>query len=226
MHDGVALFGADDRLVLCNQSFRDMFDKAGVDATRGASFEEMIGAAAAAGLIADIAGREADWVRERMDHHRKTESQLKQYLARRPLPADHRIPDARREAAYRSRPTLPSSSAARRPGAWARRRPRRSSARSSTASLRSTPRAGSKPSTGRRETFFGYDADDVIGRDFSMLLYEPFAAEYKEAVVRFLETDEPGALGEIREIIGRRARRRRVSTRDRGERTQGDVDPL
>ena len=203
MHDGVALFGADDRLVLCNQSFRDMFDKAGVDATRGASFEEMIGAAAAAGLIADIAGREADWVRERMDHHRKTESQLKQYLAdgRCLQITEYRTREGGSISIQTDITELERREAARRVG------------EEKAASIISTvidgiitfdAEGGIETFNRAAETFFGYDADDVIGRDFSMLLYEPFAAEYKEAVVRFLETDEPGALGEIREIIGRR----------------------
>ena len=203
MHDGVALFGADDRLVLCNQSFRDMFDKAGVDATPGASFEEMIGAAAAEGLIADIAGREAEWVRERLDHHRKPEAQFKQYLAdgRCLQITEYRTREGGRISIQTDITELERREAARRVG------------EEKTASIISTvidgtitfgAEGGIETFNRAAETFFDYDADDVIGRDFSMLLSEPFAAEYKEAIARYLETDEPGALGEIREIMGRR----------------------
>ena len=69
--DGFVLFDADDRLVLCNSRYRTALHPAGeADITPGATFEAIIRAAAARGLIRDAADRVDAWVEERLAKHR------------------------------------------------------------------------------------------------------------------------------------------------------------
>ena len=68
--DGFALFDADDRLVLCNARYRQMFAPAAEAMVEGATFEEILHAHLDAGLI-DTAGKSrAAWVAERLARHR------------------------------------------------------------------------------------------------------------------------------------------------------------
>ena len=68
--EGFALYGADDRLVICNSKYRDMY--AGVDVTivPGTSYEEIIRAAAESGVIAAALEHTEHWLAERFEKHR------------------------------------------------------------------------------------------------------------------------------------------------------------
>lgn len=66
----IALFDADDRLVVCNQKFRDL-NRAVKDANvPGTPFEKHIRACVAAGLCPQAQGREEEWIAERLARHR------------------------------------------------------------------------------------------------------------------------------------------------------------
>jgi len=67
--DGFCLFDMEDRLVECNQRYREImsFDTPIVP---GMSFEAIMRGAAEAGLILDAAGRLDDWLSERTTRHR------------------------------------------------------------------------------------------------------------------------------------------------------------
>jgi PAS domain-containing protein len=64
--EGFALYDADDRLVICNSKYRDMY--AGLDVTivPGTSYEEIIRMAAESGLISDALERSEVWLAERL----------------------------------------------------------------------------------------------------------------------------------------------------------------
>jgi diguanylate cyclase (GGDEF)-like protein/PAS domain S-box-containing protein len=64
------LWDEDDRLVLCNRHFRDINERV-IDTTQpGTKFEDHITAALAAGMYPNAAGRENEWLEERMERHR------------------------------------------------------------------------------------------------------------------------------------------------------------
>jgi signal transduction histidine kinase len=67
--DGFSLYDMDDRLVECNQRYRELMDS-GAGILPGMTFEAVIRGAAEAGLILDAEGRLEDWVAERMARHR------------------------------------------------------------------------------------------------------------------------------------------------------------
>ena len=69
---GFALFGADDRLVVCNSRYRDMV-YSGMQALvkPGMAFEDIIRTAVARGLIQDAEADTEAWIAERARRHRK-----------------------------------------------------------------------------------------------------------------------------------------------------------
>ncbi|MBM4200843.1 MAG: histidine kinase, partial [Gammaproteobacteria bacterium] len=67
--DGFSLYDMDDRLVECNQRYRELMDS-GDGIVAGMSFEAVIRAAAESGLIVDAEGRVDEWIVERLARHR------------------------------------------------------------------------------------------------------------------------------------------------------------
>ncbi|MGZ8218997.1 sensor histidine kinase [Methylomagnum sp.] len=76
--DGFSLYDMDDRLVECNQRYRELMDPVryhepmdtGSGIVPGMSFEQVIRRAAEAGLILDAVGRIDEWLAERLERHR------------------------------------------------------------------------------------------------------------------------------------------------------------
>jgi len=72
--EGFSLYDADDRLVLCNNTYRDLLYPGIEDViTAGTPFETIIRRAAERGLISDAQGRVDDWVAERLVRHHTPE---------------------------------------------------------------------------------------------------------------------------------------------------------
>ncbi|WP_374090632.1 MHYT domain-containing protein [Methylomicrobium lacus] len=67
--DGFCLFDMEDRLVECNQRYREIMNF-GTPIMPGMSFEAIMRGAAEAGLILDADGRLEDWLNERATRHR------------------------------------------------------------------------------------------------------------------------------------------------------------
>ncbi|HSN24214.1 MAG TPA: ATP-binding protein, partial [Methylomicrobium sp.] len=67
--DGFCLFDMEDRLVECNQRYREIMNF-GEPIALGMTFEEIMRGAAKSGLILDAENCEEDWLAERMARHR------------------------------------------------------------------------------------------------------------------------------------------------------------
>ncbi|MDX5412096.1 MAG: PAS domain-containing protein, partial [Rhodobacterales bacterium] len=78
--DGFALYDADDRLVLCNDRYREIYPKSAAAMVPGARFEDILRHGLAQGEYTAAIGREEEWLRERMAAHFAPEHQMEQQL--------------------------------------------------------------------------------------------------------------------------------------------------
>ncbi len=80
LQDGFVLFDAQDRLVLFNRRMRELYPKAAATLAPGISFEQFLRLAMASGEIADAAGREEDWLLDRLRQHDDFQGMVEQHL--------------------------------------------------------------------------------------------------------------------------------------------------
>ena len=80
LDDAFALFDPNDRLVLCNQRYRDFYPLCADKMVPGATFEDIVRTGAMRGQYAEAIGRVDEWVAERMVIHRQSASQRMQRL--------------------------------------------------------------------------------------------------------------------------------------------------
>jgi signal transduction histidine kinase/DNA-binding response OmpR family regulator len=80
LDDGFVLYGADDRLVICNERYRQIYAESADLLKPGARFEDVIREGARRGQYAQAAGRVEEWVAERMRAHLSSNSVIEQRL--------------------------------------------------------------------------------------------------------------------------------------------------
>ena len=68
--DGFVLFDADDRLVMCNNRFREIFPLSSPAMLPGTRFEDILRMRLEKGQYAEAIGREDEWLQEHLDRHR------------------------------------------------------------------------------------------------------------------------------------------------------------
>gem|GEM_PF-454369 len=90
-----ALYGPDDRLIMCNKGFRLLNQATAETTVPGVTFEDHLKALVAKGLVPEAIGREEEWVRDRMERHRNPQGPFE--LSRQGgicnLVYDQRMPD-------------------------------------------------------------------------------------------------------------------------------------
>lgn len=79
--EGFAVFDADDRLVLCNDRYKEHYPGLADIFEPGVAFERIVRTAAARGIIDDSGERQEQWVRERLDRHRNPSAPILQRQA-------------------------------------------------------------------------------------------------------------------------------------------------
>lgn len=78
--EAFALYDADDRQVVCNRKYREIYPLTAHLLIPGVAFEEQIRASAWAGEVVDAVGREQEWIAERMETHRNPKGAHEQAL--------------------------------------------------------------------------------------------------------------------------------------------------
>lgn len=93
--DGFALFDRSDRLVLCNQRFREIYPLHPDLFHRGTAFDDILRGKLAAGLHADALGREEEWLADRLAERSEFSTGIEQVLTSglRILARHHPTPD-------------------------------------------------------------------------------------------------------------------------------------
>ena len=79
--DGFVLYDADDRLVICNGRYREIYSESAPAMVTGARFEDILRYGLERGQYADAEGREEQWVGDRIEAHRAVNSTLEQRLS-------------------------------------------------------------------------------------------------------------------------------------------------
>lgn len=96
--DGFVLFDREDRLLTCNQRYRELYPESAAAMIPGTKFEDILRYGLDHGQYADALGREEDWLRERMALHLEAAQAMEQELAggRWLRVMDHPTPDGGR----------------------------------------------------------------------------------------------------------------------------------
>ena len=81
LDEAFVLYGPDDRLVFCNEKYRDLYPASREFIVPGASFEQILRVGAEHGHHLEAVGRVDDWVAERLARHREASSSAVQRLA-------------------------------------------------------------------------------------------------------------------------------------------------
>jgi PAS domain S-box-containing protein len=79
--EGFSLYDAEDRLVLGNRKYAELFDVGEGPPPAGSTYEEILRKAVEYGLIADARDREEGWIRQRLDEHRNPGEPILQRLS-------------------------------------------------------------------------------------------------------------------------------------------------
>ena len=76
--EGFALYDADDRLVICNRRFKEMYADLPIQIRAGTQYETILRAVAATGLIPAASHDTETWVGERLERHRNPTAAFEQ----------------------------------------------------------------------------------------------------------------------------------------------------
>ncbi|MFN3643021.1 MAG: PAS domain-containing protein [Gemmobacter sp.] len=79
--DGFAYYDGDDRLVLCNERYREFYPRSAAAMRTGATFEAILRHGLAHGEYRDAVGREDAWLAHRLAEHRLPMNEQEQHLA-------------------------------------------------------------------------------------------------------------------------------------------------
>ena len=80
LQDGFVLFDSQDRVVLCNQRFRNGWPGSDAVVRPGATLEQLVRHGLSQGIYADAAGREDEWLSTRLAWQRAAEIDVEQHL--------------------------------------------------------------------------------------------------------------------------------------------------
>ena len=79
--DGFVIYDADDRFVVCNDAYRDLYELSQDLFVPGTPFSTIVRIGAQRGQYADAVGREEEWIAERMKTHLAADSENIQQIA-------------------------------------------------------------------------------------------------------------------------------------------------
>lgn len=203
--DGFVLYDADDRLIWCNQKYREIYDASAEFIKPGVSFEEIIREGVKRGQYVDAIGQEEEWIEERMQRHRNPSGVMEQQLPDgRWVRVGERVTQDGVTVGFRADVT--------------ELKQREEALRQSEEQLRQTIDAAldciiAIDSDGKiiefnpgAEETFGHIRKDVIGRQMHELLMPPkFHDAHAAGFSKYPKTGEAPILGQRVEIEGMRA---------------------
>lgn len=79
--DGFVIYDSEDRLLMCNQPYKEIYSASAEAMKPGATFEEILRFGLKNGQYEDALGREEEWLEQRLESHRRPSKELEQKLA-------------------------------------------------------------------------------------------------------------------------------------------------
>jgi NO-binding membrane sensor protein with MHYT domain len=79
--EGFVIYGATDRLVMCNEGFRQIYGRSAEVLAPGTRFEDILRQGLAKGEYVDARGREDPWLAEQLHQHREAKGAIEQPLS-------------------------------------------------------------------------------------------------------------------------------------------------
>ncbi|MGE5478121.1 MAG: PAS domain S-box protein [Bacteroidales bacterium] len=212
VHDAVALFDANDRLVTCNDLYREFLAPAADTIRPGRSFEDILRAEAATGVVPDAHGHEGDWVFDMLADHAAAKDGGREFQlwdGRWVAISVYRTADGGHLRILRDVTSRRQTEASLQESvAWLRGI--MDTVVDGIITIDDTGTVLSyNPSA---ERIFGYEPHEVVGRNVSMLMPEPDRSAHDEYLRRYVATGEARVIG-----IGRQVK---------GKRKNGDMFPL
>ena len=80
LHDGFVLYDSSDRLVICNERYREIYKESAPAIRAGVTFREILQYGLDHGQYKEAIGREEEWLEERLNAHRNPDFMLEQQL--------------------------------------------------------------------------------------------------------------------------------------------------
>ncbi|TGD61316.1 PAS domain S-box protein [Tabrizicola sp. WMC-M-20] len=81
LQDGFVLFDRDDRLIICNDRYREIYPRSAAAIVPGATYEDILRKGLASGEYPDASGTEETWLADRIKRHRAPYSEFEQQLS-------------------------------------------------------------------------------------------------------------------------------------------------
>lgn len=81
LQDGFVLFDADDRLVICNQQYRELDSDTAALVRPGVKFEDILRSHVRHGVFPDAIGHEEDWISERLRRRQSGQGEIETQLS-------------------------------------------------------------------------------------------------------------------------------------------------
>ncbi|MGH1412344.1 MAG: response regulator [Pelagimonas sp.] len=78
--DGFVMYDPEDRLLMCNEPYKEIYSASAPAMEPGTPFEEILRYGLERGQYTEALGREEEWIEERLKHHRAARSQIEQRL--------------------------------------------------------------------------------------------------------------------------------------------------
>jgi len=205
LSDGFVIYDNDDRLIICNQKYREIYHESADLIIPGATFESIIREGAKRGQYKDALGRIDEWVAERLEHHLNPTEPVEQELPNGNwLKIEERKTQAGGVVGFRVDIT--------------ELKHREFALRTSEERMRATVDSAmdcivSINSEGNiiqfnpaAERTFGYNKNDVLGKQMSELIVpEKYRNAHHQGIKHFLETGEGPVLNTRIEIEAQRS---------------------
>ncbi|MGE5514558.1 MAG: PAS domain S-box protein [Bacteroidota bacterium] len=204
VHDAVALFDTNDRLVTCNERYREFLAPAADTIRPGRSFEDILRAEAETGVVPDANGRESDWVFDMLVDHAASETSGREFQlwdGRWVAISIYRTADGGHLRILRDVTSRRQTEASLQESvAWLRGI--MDTVVDGIITIDDTGTVLSyNPSAAR---IFGYDTHEVVGRNVSMLMPEPDRSAHDTYLRRYAETGKAQVIGIGRQVRGLR----------------------